>query len=185
MLAERLIIKTKGDVYEPAEDSFLLAGEAEKFARGKVLDLCTGSGIQGITAALKGCEVTFSDTDYYAIECAKENASANRVTGKFIVSDLFQNISGKFDTIIFNPPYLPSEPIIQASTVMALDGGKDGRVLIDRFLAEYKNHLLPNGIVLMVESSLNNYQNDIAKLNAEVAAKAHYQFEDIVVLKFS
>ena len=186
MLHERVSIMTLKDVYEPGEDSFLLAKVVEETAFGKVLDMCTGSGIQGIVAALKGCDVTFSDVDETALECAANNAEANHVKGKFVKSDLFQNIKGRYNTIIFNPPYLPSEPSGRAEDprLRALDGGKNGRRFIDRFIDSYKEHVLEDHIVLIVESSFNGYARDVRSLKAKVVAKAHYFFEDIVVLEF-
>ena len=89
MKVEDLKLRIRGNVYEPREDSYMLARAVQKYAFGKVLDLGTGTGIQGITAGLSKCEVTFSDINPDAIACAKENATANGVKGKFIISDLF------------------------------------------------------------------------------------------------
>ncbi len=172
------LIKAHDGVYYPREDSNMLARIVEKRASGDVLDLGTGSGIQGITAALNGCTVTFSDIDENAVSVARQNAKLNGINGIFVFSDLFSNIKGRFDTIIFNPPYLPSDRIKEK----ALDGGKRGRELIERFLSEYKQHLKPGGIALLVESSFSGYQKDVGS-GAKVIAKAHYFFEDLVVLE--
>jgi release factor glutamine methyltransferase len=145
----------------------------------------TGSGIQGIIAAKKGCDVTFADIDKNAIKCAKLNAKLSKVGGHFVVTDLFDNIYGKFNTIIFNPPYVTSDPLHKIDKVsFALDGGFEGREVIDRFLESYKDYLLPKHTVLMIESSQNNYQRDIERLKAKIVAKTHMFFEDIVVLAF-
>lgn len=173
-----LKLKFCKDVYEPREDSYMLANVVEKHAFGRVLDIGTGSGIQGITAAKKRCTVTFLDIDPKAIDCAKYNAKLNDVDGNFVCSDMFEKIKGKFDTIIFNPPYVAS----MEKKHLALDGGKDGRDLIDRFLNSYKDYISEKHVVLLVESSFNNYENDMKKLNAKVMAKEHYFFEDLVVL---
>ncbi len=165
-------------VYEPREDSQLLAELVGERAFGEVLDLGTGSGIQGITAALRGCRVTFSDISERAIEAAKRNAELNEVDGQFIVSDMFAGIGGDFDTIIFNPPYLPDEGGADA----ALDGGPDGRAVIDRFIGEYRRHLREGGIALLLESSLDRYGQDIERQGAELVGKRHYFFEDLAVL---
>ncbi len=170
------------NVYEPAEDSYLLAKAVQEKAFGKVLDLGTGSGIQGITAALMGCDVTFSDIDENAVSCAKMNAELNKVKGKFVKSDLFSKIDGKFNTIIFNPPYLPSKK--GGKKVHSLDGGGDGREVIDRFLADYKEYVLPKHTILLIESSFNSFEQDVEKLRAKVIGKTHQFFEDIVVLEF-
>ena len=175
-----LLLNACDGIYEPREDSYMLAGCVEQHAFGRVLDLGSGSGIQGIVAARKGCEVTFCDIDPRAIECAQRNAKLNGVDGKFVRSDMFENIDGKFDTIIFNPPYVASKE----RKHIALDGGKNGREIIDRFIGQYRAHVNDRHCVLLVESSFNGYENDLLGLNAKVLAKEHYFFEDLVVLSF-
>jgi release factor glutamine methyltransferase len=175
-----LKLVTCENVYEPREDSYMLAKEVKEHAFGKVLDLGTGSGIQGIVASANGCDVTFSDIDQKALDCAKRNAILNNVHGRFILSDMFDEINESFNTIIFNPPYVRSVK----KKHLALDGGKEGRDQIDRFLSSYKTHLLDHHVVLLVESSFNNYEKDVEKLNAKVISKEHYFFEDLVVLLF-
>lgn len=168
------------NVYEPADDSFLLERAVQRYSFGRTLDLGTGSGIQGIAAAKRGCSVTFSDISEEALETARLNAKSNGVNGNFVLSDLFRGIPERFNTIIFNPPYLPSKSV----RVSYLDGGRDGREVIDRFLDEYRNHLLAEHVVLLLESSLNGYEKDVVRLNAEVVERKHIFFEDLVVLKF-
>jgi len=178
MIVENLRFKSYKDIYMPREDSYMLAGAVEEHAFGRMLDMGTGSGIQGIVAAKKGCEVTFCDIDPSAIECAKSNAELNEAKGEFLVSDMFDKIKGRFDTIVFNPPYLPSN----ANRHLALDGGKEGRLYIDRFIKSYKEHINERHAVLLLESSFNDYDKDVARLHAKVVAKSHYFFEDLAVL---
>lgn len=73
----------------------------------KVLDMGTGSGINAILSASKSSDVTGVDTNSFAIKCAKKNAKLNNVSSKirFFKSNLFQNVKGKFDLIIFDPPF--------------------------------------------------------------------------------
>ncbi len=78
----------------------------------RVLDLCTGSGIVGITAYKELQEVfnvdlTMSDISSKALEVAKINIKNLNVKADIIESDLFENIEGKFDVILSNPPYVP------------------------------------------------------------------------------
>src|SRR5271168_2996050 len=115
-----LKLKLCKDVYEPREDSYMLANVVSEHAFGRVLDIGTGSGIQGITAAKRGCSVTFLDIDPKAVDCAKSNANLNNIRGNFICSDMFDKINEKFDTIIFNPPYVASKEKLH----LALDGGE-------------------------------------------------------------
>jgi release factor glutamine methyltransferase len=177
-------INVADGVYGPREDSYLLQETVEKFAHGKVLDMGTGTGIQGITAALKDCNVVFTDINPIALRCAQGNAALNNVTGIFIVSDLFSEMRGRFDVIVFNPPYLP-DPDDAKLKDMALDGGANGRKYIDRFLDEYKQFLAPGGFALLVESSLNGYEQDVLDRSAEIVAKKSVPSEELVVLKLS
>jgi release factor glutamine methyltransferase len=183
MIYDKLEMQSSEGVYEPAEDSYLLAEEVEKYAYGRVLDLGTGTGLQGIVAAVKGCDVVFADIDENALECARWNCTLNRVEGKFIRTDMFSGLAGmSFDTIIFNPPYLPGKT--GKAGALALDGGPDGRRLIDKFLLSYDNFLSETGIALIVESSLNRYEKDIGP-GREVISKMHVSFEDIVVIRLN
>jgi release factor glutamine methyltransferase len=124
--------------------------------------------------------VTFVDVDQNALECARANAKTNEIEGNFILSDMFEKIEGKFNTIIFNPPYVISEE----NRHLALDGGKDGRGYIDRFIRSYKDYILDEHVVLLLESSFNKYEKDVKRLNARIVSKEHYFFEDLVVLLF-
>ncbi len=175
------------NVYRPREDSDLLSEAVQRLASGRTLDMGTGTGIQGIIAAKKGCDVTFADVSIHAIRCARYNANQNDVDGTFVVSDLFEDIRGRFDTIIFNPPYLESARLgaeTKDYLKIATDGGKDGRDLIDRFIKDSLGHLSANGRVIMVESTVNKYGLDVEKLNAQVLGKKHMFFEDIVVITY-
>jgi release factor glutamine methyltransferase len=178
-------LKIYRSVYKPLEDSRMLGRAVEKYSFGKMLDLGTGSGIQGIIGAKMGCSVTFADVNFQAVECAKENAKANNVKGKFVVSNLFSNIKGKFNTISFDSPYLRSKPISTGRTNPSTDGGVKGREIIDIFLDNYKKHVMKDHVILIVESYWNNFQNDIERFDAEVVERLHYPLlGDIVVLKF-
>ena len=93
-----------------------------------------------------------SDIDKKALESAKESAAKEKIKRiRFVHSDLFSKIKGKFDTIIFNPPYLPSN---QKYPDVALDGGKKGYELIGRFISQANAHLEERGRILIVFSSL-------------------------------
>ncbi len=184
MIADEIKISASGNVYSPREDSHLLAGAVERYAFGRVLDMGTGSGIQGIVAAKLGCDVTFADISKDAVRQARANASANGVQGRFIETDLFSSISSRFNTIIFNPPYLHSAPTKNGIVDRSLDGGIKGRELIDRFLSRFREHVEDDHIVLLLESSLNDYQQDVKRLNANIAGSERLFFEELAVLAF-
>ena len=135
-------------VYEPAEDSFMLA-EQVKGVEGELLDVGTGCGIQAIVA--ESARALGVDLNERAVENARHNARVNCSRAMFEVSDLFENVEGRFDTIAFNPPYLPTK-----RENLAWDGGENGREVIDRFLREFSDYLKEDGRLLMVSSSLSD-----------------------------
>ena len=137
-------------LYEPREDSFLLSGVVKRFCRGKVLDMGTGTGIQ-TQAALKSGKATESTAVDVNPECRE---SVKKISGsiRFVCSDLFKKLPlKKFDTIIFNPPYLPQDKGISDPTIY---GGRKGHELIERFLEGCNPYLAENGIILLLFSSL-------------------------------
>jgi HemK-related putative methylase len=156
------------------EDSYLLLEEVKRYAYGKVLDLGTGSGVQAIEAAKSSRvkAVTAVDIDKKALETAKNNASDAGVRVykkiKFIYSDLFKKLKKqRFDTIIFNPPYLPEDKNFREK---AIHGGKKGYELIERFFSAVNDYLAEDGIILLVFSSLTKKE----KVNE---ATENYGFE--------
>lgn len=126
----------------------------EELVRGSVLDMGTGSGIQAVAAALKPDVeyVLAADINPEAVEAAKGRATHAGVISKmrFLVSDLFTNVKERFDWIIFNPPYLPSEGDVEDQTWA---GGENGGETIKRFLLEATSHLVLGGSILMIVSS--------------------------------
>lgn len=159
------------DVYEPAEDSELLAFHSRNL-KGKILEIGTGSGLASILNAKTNPSnsVLATDINPAAIECAKKNAESNKVRNiHFLQSDLFQKIEGKFDCILFNPPYLPTsgDERIPGNLNYAFDGGEDGRKTLDKFLEEFDKFLAPNGILLLVQSSLNSQEKTLASLQGK------------------
>jgi release factor glutamine methyltransferase len=149
------------------------AGTAtETPAETRLLDLCTGSG--AIAVALKherpGLEVWAADISGEALETAKTNAArllsmktpAGRSGGeetegpgyagiRFVESDLFTCIPGRFHLIVSNPPYVPSgeletlAPEVRREPPLALDGGWDGLCLIRPLIGAAPEHLYPGG----------------------------------------
>ena len=148
--------RTKMTIYQPAEDSYLLQKYVKKHACGRVLDLGTGSGIQAVTAAMVKSvkEVVAVDINPTAVKELKSKR-VNKI--KVEESDLFSNVKGQFNTIIFNPPYLPQDKVgkevIEDPT---LYGGKKGWEISEKFFNQVSKYLMPEGKVLFLFSSLTN-----------------------------
>ena len=97
-----------------------------------MLEIGTGSGLIAIYFAKNGYHVDAVDISRDALDCASGNCNLNGVSINLALSDLFQNVRGKYDTIIFNPPYLPTNDDIEGAE--AWNGGSDGFAVIRRFL---------------------------------------------------
>src|SRR3989344_229066 len=145
---------TSSDIYEPQEDSFLLQKQVRQLAFGRVLDMGTGSGIQALTAAEipRVREVVAVDINPAAVEELKQK-HIRKITA--LQGDLFEPVAGQFTVIIFNPPYLPQDKGIEDC---ALYGGKKGWEIAERFFRDVSPHLLPEGMVLFLCSTLTNKQ---------------------------
>ncbi len=162
-------LSVRSDVYNPSDDSFLLAKHVPRLSKGSVLDVGTGCGIQAIAAAGKAKSVLAIDISESALECARENAEWNGIKNiKFKRSDLFSQIpkSQQFNLIIFNPPYLPTTKAETTSGILdaAWNGGKDGRKTIGRFLREFPPRLAPGGSLLMLHCDLAGTEKTIKVL---------------------
>ena len=148
------------DIYQPAEDSYLLQKFVRRFATGRVLDMGTGSGIQALTAIEVPSvrEVIAVDINPKAVEALKKEVESQKQKLrkiKAIQGDLFEGLDGYFNAVIFNPPYLPQDKGVEDA---ALYGGKKGWEISERFFKEVSNHLFPEGMVLFLFSTLTNKQ---------------------------
>lgn len=127
-----------------------------------ILDLCTGSGAIAIAVYKelekynRKCKVTAVDVSADALELAKENAQLNGAEIRFVESDLFTKLRGRFDIIVTNPPYIPTEVVdgLQREVKdheprLALDGGADGLNIYRRIAEEAKKYLVRGGTLIM------------------------------------
>ncbi|MBE5750471.1 MAG: peptide chain release factor N(5)-glutamine methyltransferase [Clostridiales bacterium] len=153
-------IKVDERVLIPRPETEILVSESKKVVKSdsKVLDLCTGSGAIAISVKKEtSATVTASDISRDALSLAKENAKANGVDIEFVESDMFSALVGrKFDVIISNPPYIPSDDIqtLQKEVkdfepTLALDGGKDGYVYYKIIADNARAYLNDNGVLLL------------------------------------
>jgi release factor glutamine methyltransferase len=153
-------IATLPGVFKPISDTWLLADALRELApRRSVLDACTGSGALAVTAALAGArEVTAVDVSRRAVLSARVNARLNGVTVRAKRSDLFASLNDqRYDVIVSNPPYVPDpngDRLPSRGPRRAWDAGRDGRILLDRLIAEAPGHLRPAGTLLVVHSEI-------------------------------
>jgi len=185
------IINTDDNVYVPAEDSYLLADNLEIKKGQSVLEIGTGSGIVAMYASRLTDDITVTDINFDACELARKNFTENRIENiEILWGNLFEVVENrKFDVILFNTPYLPTEDdeVLDNTINYAFDGGLNGRKVIDLFLNEVRNHLNDGGIVQMIQSSLSGNDETLARLDemgfiAEIAASEHFFFEDITLI---
>lgn len=154
-----LKFKVNSSVLIPRQDTETLVEEAIKAVEPgmRVLDLCTGSGciIVGILHNVPDVTGMAVDISKQALNVAKENAKQNDVPVLFERSDLFDNVSGVYDVIVSNPPYIPTEVIAglmpevrDFEPMEALDGKEDGLYFYRRIVAECADYLAPGGWLL-------------------------------------
>lgn len=182
-------IGTRPDVYEPADDSFLLAEGLDVSEGCSVLDMGSGTGFLALVAARKAGSVLGVDVNPGAVELARENATLNGIKNvEFRVSDLFDRVDGRFDLIVFNPPYLP----VDEEDVLgrAWSGGVDGLGVIKRFIVSAPQYLRRDGIMMLLVSSFNDVDHvrvllEENGLGSEVVSRKRFFFEELFVLKCS
>ncbi len=181
------------NVYEPAEDTFLLAEILQTTEEDVVLDMGTGCGIFAIISAEKAKQVVAIDINPYAVKCAKRNAKINNVSNKieFIIGDLFKPLreKKKFNLVTFNAPYLPAKDWERKDWIdYAWTGGANGRELIDRFIENVPSYLKNKGRILLIQSTLSNVNKTMKKLREKgfetsVLAEKKVMFERIVLFE--
>ena len=184
-------IKIHSNVYQPAEDTYLLLDNLDLKGGELVLDMGTGCGILAIHAADAGCIVLAVDVSPYAVKCALSNVRENGLKGKvhIIRGDLFSPFRRYeiFDILIFNPPYLPVQSREEDWLEKAWSGGFSGRKVIDAFIEEAPKYLKKGGRILIVQSSLSNIDETIDRLRSlkfkvDVVAEKTFHFERLVLI---
>ncbi|MBU3904767.1 MAG: methyltransferase [Nanoarchaeota archaeon] len=175
------------EVYPPSEDSYLIAKHIPRDLKGKkVLDIGTGSGLLAITAAINGGEVLAIDVNEFALKATQRSADQFGVKVETRISDLFVNVKGKFDLILFNPPYVPTDEndkYLSTEMQLATTSGSDGTDLINHFLKEFKSHLNTSGKVLMIISSTNKIKDNLENKGWKEVDNAAFFFERIYLME--
>lgn len=177
------------NVYDPAEDTMLLAKNLDVRINDRVLEIGVGSGYISLVASQKAESIFGIDINPHAVRLAKINAKQNNVTNvEFIVGDLFTAIRGKFSLIIMNPPYLPQSVDDEHGPIdYSWNGGKDGRYLTERFIKEVDNYLGNNGRIQIIQSTLSGYDKTINALckkgfEVEIQDEQSFFFEKLYLI---
>ena len=173
---------SKTPIYQPAEDSYLLSDVLKKQIKKKnlkCLEIGIGSGIQLQTLR----ELGVDNKNIFGVDINKDAVFHCRNLGfNCLPSDLFNDVSGKYDLIIFNPPYLPLDKRQEEpkSSQLATTGGKLGSEIINKFLEQAKKHLNTNGKILLLTSSLTKGINWL-DYKKKLLAKKKIFFEELYV----
>lgn len=153
-----LTFKVNEHVLIPRQDTEILVEEVMRDLHDgmRILDMCTGSGciLISLMHYSNGCEGVGADISEKALEVATENAKI--LLGdkqiSFCHSDLFENVTGKYDVMVSNPPYIRSEviptlmPEVKDHEPMgALDGTEDGLFFYRKIVADSREHLVRGG----------------------------------------
>ena len=175
------------DVYPPCDDSILLIRSLEIVPGMDVLEVGCGSGVVSIHAALEGARVTSVDINPKAVALTRANAERMGAELDVRESDLFSNVEGRFDLILFNLPYLPVEEGEMDSPIeKAWAGGPDGMGPFPELVRQCPDHLKKGGKLVVVVSSLMD-QEALGRVleghSVRVLGKDSYFFEELRVLE--
>jgi len=183
-----LVINQRDDVYPPCHDTFQLVETLECITDKDCLEIGCGTGVVSLVLARNGNRVTAADLNPHAVKCVEESALANGLKLQVLESDLFQSVQGKFDIIIFNPPYLPTVDDDRTGDKwqdVSTDGGIDGLEVTRRFLNDCPEHLKDeDSSIYTIISSLSPEKAVTALLEDYCVVNSHSKkhfFETITV----
>ena len=157
-LGRKFYVDNRVLIPRPETEELVLKTQKKlKTAPQNILDLCTGSGCIGVSLALNypRAKVMCSDISAPALQVAKQNAQTHKAEINFVESDLFNNIEGKFDLIISNPPYIKEEdmqtlsPEVKQEPKLAQYGGKDGTEIIGKIILNAPKFLNVGGLLAL------------------------------------
>ena len=155
-----LRFKVTPDVLIPRQDTETLVEEVLKNLHDgmRILDLCTGSGciLLSLLRYSNDCVGVGADLSKKALAVAEENAGALELMAEFVQGDLFEPVTGKFEIIVSNPPYIPSnviptlmEEVREHDPLMALDGKEDGLYFYREITGKASEYLYPGGMLFL------------------------------------
>ncbi|RRJ33445.1 HemK2/MTQ2 family protein methyltransferase [Halocatena pleomorpha] len=176
-------------VYQPAEDSHLLATTACEHicADDRVLDVGTGSGYVAATVQERtGATVVGTDVNPHACRQARDHGV------DVVRTDLVSGICGSFDVVLCNPPYLPTDPDEEWDDWMeyALSGGPTGRAVINDVLDALRSVLSPSGRAYLLVSTLSDLDAVTERANENncettIIEEESVPFETLVVFEIT
>lgn len=144
----------------PRQDTEILVEEAMRYLHDgmRILDLCTGSGciLLSLLHYSNDCEGVGVDISQEALQVAAQNAELLGIKADFLKSDLYEKVTGKFDLLVSNPPYIERkviptlmEEVREYDPYIALDGGEDGLDFYRRIIDGAQDYLKRGGQILM------------------------------------
>lgn len=144
----------------PRQDTEILVEEAMRYLHDgmRILDLCTGSGciLLSLLHYSNDCEGVGVDISQEALRVAAQNAELLDIKADFLKSDLYEKVTGKFDLLVSNPPYIERkviptlmEEVREYDPYIALDGGEDGLDFYRRIIGGAQDYLKRGGQILM------------------------------------
>lgn len=153
-----LRFKVTPDALIPRQDTETLVEEVMRNLHDgmHILDMCTGSGciLLSLLRYSNDCVGVGCDLSEKALKVARENARHLSLEAEFIQSNLFENVNGKYEIIVSNPPYIPSkvipalmEEVKDHDPLMALDGGEDGLHFYREIIKRAGEYLHPGGML--------------------------------------
>lgn len=142
-----LVVPPHVQVVESTSDVLGRVVLEEAAAGERVLDMGTGSGVNAILAAKQGAHVVAVDVNPHAVAAARANAERNGVADRVEIarSDLFAEVEGRFDLVVFDPPFRWMKPRDWAEASIT---DEDYRSLT-AFFARVREHLAEDGRILV------------------------------------
>jgi len=148
----------------------------------KALEVGVGNAELSVKMAHEGAQVTAVDINPEAVEHTKERFEKRDAEPDIFKSDLFAEVQGKYDHIIFNPPYLKGEEGIGDEEMWR--GGETGLEVAKRFLEQVSDYLTENGKAWVVLSSQTEYNKLVKQFNLNEVDSEKLWFERLYLMEF-
>jgi release factor glutamine methyltransferase len=147
-LGQTIVVPPHVQPINPMSDLLGNAVLVEAGPDDRVLDLGTGSGVNAILAASRGATVVAVDINPHALEAARHNAAVNGVADRIEIrqSDVFSDVEGRFDLIVFDPPFRWFAPrdLFEAATA------DENYRALTTFFRQARTHLTEDGRLLVL-----------------------------------